>query len=108
MDNFTIFVIVLLSFAGVTPIITASALKYSVDVGNIGPEPLASDRDKKLRPKTMAYQGNRYFLHKENPRNNIWKCSTSRYTKCTAQLKIDINGENVRVTGLHDHANNIE
>lgn len=92
----------LLSFAGRTE----AAIKYSVDVGNIRPEP--SDRDKKLRPKTMAFQGNRYFLHKENQRNNIWKCSTSRYTKCTAQLKTDINGANIRVTGLHDHANNIE
>lgn len=72
-------------------------------------EPMTNqmDRDKKIRPKTMVFEGNRYYLQNDNQRGSVWNCSTSRYTNCTGRLKIDCTGKNIRASGLHDHASNI-
>lgn len=70
--------------------------------------PHAADPAKKPRPKTMVFQANRYYMHAEGAHDTVWICATSRYTKCTARLCIDVTGANIRASGQHDHASNIE
>lgn len=67
----------------------------------------APTQDKKLRPKTMVFESNRYYLHDENDRGTVWHCSTSRFTNCTGRLRIDSTGKKIRASGAHDHASNI-
>lgn len=58
--------------------------------------------------KVMIYQGNKFYRDKKVNRRLIWKCSTSRFTNCSAQLTTTLNGKQVILKGSHDHANNTE
>lgn len=58
--------------------------------------------------KMMIYQGNKFYRDKKLNRRLIWKCCTSRFTNCTAQLSTKPNGKQVILEGSHDHANNTE
>lgn len=58
--------------------------------------------------KMMVYQGNKFYRDRKLHRKLIWKCCTSRFTNCTAQLTTTLNGKSVILDGSHDHANNCE
>lgn len=64
-----------------------------------------------LKRKIMIYKGNKFYCDRQTDRKLIWKCSTSRFTNCTAELMTklnDRNGSQIIETGIHDHANNTE
>lgn len=60
-----------------------------------------------LPRKVMIYKGNKFYCDSKSDRKLIWKCSTSRFTNCTAQLTTKPNGT-IMLAGTHDHANNTE
>lgn len=64
-----------------------------------------------LKRKIMIYKGNKFYCDRKTDRKLIWKCSTSRFTNCTAELMtklINRNDSQIIETGTHNHANNTE
>lgn len=58
--------------------------------------------------KVLIYGGNKFYIDRKIDRKLIWKCTTSRFTKCSAELTTKLNGSQINATGSHDHANNME
>lgn len=58
--------------------------------------------------RTLVYNGNKFFLYKKTNRKWLWRCSTSRFTNCTAELNTNPKGNEPLEVGSHDHANNTE
>lgn len=68
-----------------------------------------SEKDNDNVPrKIMIYEGNKFYYDREIDCKHIWRCTTSRFTKCSAQLTTKLNGNQIDATGSHDHANNME
>lgn len=70
-----------------------------------------------LPRKILIYNDNKFYCDRKADRKLIWKCSTSRFTNCTAQLTTKyaaatattLNDSHIiAITGTHDHANNTE
>lgn len=58
--------------------------------------------------RTLVYNGNKFYLYKKTNRKWHWRCSTSRFTNCTAELQTNPKGNEPLEIGAHDHANNTE
>lgn len=71
------------------------------------PKPVDKDSDT-LPRKMLIYKGNKFYCDNKSERKLIWKCSTSRFTNCTAQLTTKLNCSYIAFEGAHDHANNTE
>lgn len=68
-----------------------------------------ADKDSDALPRKMLiYKGNKFYCDSKLDRKLIWKCSTSRFTNCTAQLTTKLNCSQISFVGAHDHANNTE
>ena len=68
-----------------------------------------SEKDNDNVPrKVLIYEGNKFYYDQKIDRKLIWKCTTSRFTNCSAQLTTKLNGSQINATGSHDHANNTE
>lgn len=61
-----------------------------------------------LPRKVLIHKGNKFYCDSQLERKLIWKCSTSRFTNCTAQLTTNLNCGKIVADGIHDHANNTE
>lgn len=61
-----------------------------------------------LPRKIIIHKGNKFYCDSQNERKLIWKCSTSRFTNCTAQLTTNLNCNKIVAAGTHDHADNTE
>lgn len=64
-----------------------------------------------LKRKIMIYKWNKYYCDRQIDSKLIWKCSTSRFTNCTAELMTELNDQirsDIIESGTHDHANNTE
>lgn len=72
-------------------------------------KPKTTDKDSDILPRKMLiYKGNKFYCDSKSDRKLIWKCSTSRFTNCTAQLTTKLNCSQITLEGAHDHANNTE
>lgn len=61
-----------------------------------------------LPRKIIIHKGNKFYCDSQSDRKLIWKCSTSRFTNCTAQLTTNLNCNKIMADGAHDHADNTE
>lgn len=61
-----------------------------------------------LPRKIIIHKGNKFYCDSQSDRKLIWKCSTSRFTNCTAQLTTNLNCNKIIAAGTHDHADNTE
>lgn len=61
-----------------------------------------------LPRKIITHKGNKFYCDSQSDRKLIWKCSTSRFTNCTAQLTTNLNSNRIIEAGTHDHADNTE
>lgn len=61
-----------------------------------------------LPRKIIIHKGNKFYCDSQSDRKLIWKCSTSRFTNCTAQLTTNLNCNKIIADGTHDHADNTE
>lgn len=61
-----------------------------------------------LPRKIIIHKGNKFYCDSQSDRKLIWKCSTSRFTNCTAQLTTNLNCNRIIEAGTHDHADNTE
>lgn len=61
-----------------------------------------------LPRKVIIHKGNKFYCDSQSDRKLIWKCSTSRFTNCTAQLTTNLNCNKIVAEGVHDHANNCD
>lgn len=67
----------------------------------------AKDGDS-LPRKIIIHKGNKFYCDSQSDRKLIWKCSTSRFTNCTAQLTTNLLCNKIVAAGTHDHADNTE
>lgn len=68
----------------------------------------APEKDGTLPRKVIIYDNNKFYCDSQRDRKLIWKCSTSRFTNCTAQLTTNLHCNKIVAAGTHDHANNTE
>lgn len=61
-----------------------------------------------LPRKIIIHKGNKFYCESQSERKLIWKCSTSRFTNCTAQLTTNLHCNKIVAAGTHDHADNTE
>lgn len=73
------------------------------------PESTSKDKTADTLPrKVIIHKGNKFYCDSQSDRKLIWKCSTSRFTNCTAQLTTNLNCNKIVAAGEHDHADNTE
>lgn len=78
------------------------------ETASIAPGKDGGDKDGGLPRKILIHKGNKFYCDSQSDRKLTWKCSTSRFTNCTAQLTTNLNCNRITEAGTHDHADNTE